>query len=261
MDTLDKIDLLKSSISFYKEEIERMEKEIKSLENDKELRITYKGVNFDFVKIPTQEFIMGNEFFGDELPLHKVKLTEFYISKHPITIAQWKTLKSKNTYNIGKGDPSEAVTNVSFEEIMSYIHKLNKRTKHKYNFNLPTEAQLELVKDVNFFKDMSFEEMNKYVNLNSQDISVCTRLPNSLGVYDTQGFLREYVLDFYDTHYYRESPYINPCNTKGNSVVLKGKNKMFDKNYFTFRTGIAMDAKVYSSTFRLVINKTIEDEV
>lgn len=110
----------------------------------------------ELIKIPAGEFLMGSDpkrdkdARDDELPLHRVYTSEFYISKFPVTNAQYKTFVEA-TYvgapeHFSEGEVSPAkenhpVVNVPWKDADAYCCWLTEVTGKP--FCLPTEAEWE----------------------------------------------------------------------------------------------------------------------
>lgn len=111
------------------------------------------NVSLDMVYIPGGRFLMGSpeSELGREIneePQHLVTLQSFYISRFPVTQAQWKeiaTLPQLNRYL--NPDPSNfqhpdlPVEQVSWYDAVEFCERLSQLTNHIYR--LPSEAQWE----------------------------------------------------------------------------------------------------------------------
>ncbi|MGF1601815.1 MAG: formylglycine-generating enzyme family protein [Thermosynechococcaceae cyanobacterium] len=109
--------------------------------------------SLEMVAIASGKFTMGSsnskmDSQGYDLPSHRVKLPSFYISKHPITQAQWAAVaalpKVKRDLD---PDPSHfqgqdrPVESVSWLEAVEFCDRISKHTGRHYQ--LPSEAQWE----------------------------------------------------------------------------------------------------------------------
>ncbi|MDM8567214.1 formylglycine-generating enzyme family protein [Candidatus Halobeggiatoa sp. HSG11] len=103
------------------------------------------GVNLAMVYIPAGEFMMGSPEdeegrYDNESPQHKVTIKQpFYMSKYPITQAQWQAVMGNNPSHF-KGD-KRPVGMVSWDDAVKFCEKLSKLTKQ--NYRLPSEAEWE----------------------------------------------------------------------------------------------------------------------
>lgn len=100
------------------------------------------GVIMEMVYIPGGTFMMGspeNEKGRNsaEGPQDKVTIQPFYMSKYPITQAQWQAVMGNNP-SYFKGD-NRPVEKVSWHDAVAFCKKLSEKTNQSYH--LPSEAQ------------------------------------------------------------------------------------------------------------------------
>lgn len=103
------------------------------------------------VFIPGGKFMMGSlEESGrdDEHPQHEVSVPNIFMSKYPITQAQWRAVTTLPKIERDlKPNPSSftgdnlPVDNVSWYDAMEYCARLTQKTQHLYR--LPSEAEWE----------------------------------------------------------------------------------------------------------------------
>lgn len=174
--------------------------------------------------IPGGHFEMG-DIFGEgpysERPLQQVKLTDFYLSRYPVTQAQWVTLMGKNPCR-DQSDPQLPVVEVTWHEIQVFLEKLNQLSGLSYR--LPSEAEWEYAarergQKIRFGngKDLaSAEEINFDAQLNDNQTfgfvstgenrnklsPVGSFAPNALGLYDLSGNVWEYCADVWHESYF-----------------------------------------------------------
>ena len=101
----------------------------------------------EMVAVPGGAFLMGRKSDpfsniqppANEQPQHPVTLKPFTLGKHEVTQEQWVSLMEDNpSYNKGRSLPVE---NVSWDDALAFIAKLNAKTGKRYR--LPTESEWE----------------------------------------------------------------------------------------------------------------------
>ena len=195
------------------------------------------------IKVEGGFFSMGSndEYRGkDELPIHIVKIEDFYISKYEVTQGEYKVIMKKTPsygdYGIGSNYP---VNNVNWYNAVEYCNALSKKegltpcytidknsndsnNKSIYDdlkwlvvcdfsangYRLPTEAEWE-------YASKGGAKSNNYIYSGSNDIdkvawndnnsegschSVGTKASNELGLYDMSGNVWEWCWDWYDEY-------------------------------------------------------------
>jgi hypothetical protein len=113
----------------------------------------HQGVSLDMVAIPGGTFLMGspNDEIGhreSEAPQHEVTVQPFFMSKTPITQAQWRAVAELDPVNRElepdparfKGD-DRPVEKVSWLDATEFCARLSRLTGRDYR--LPTEAEWE----------------------------------------------------------------------------------------------------------------------
>jgi formylglycine-generating enzyme required for sulfatase activity len=187
------------------------------------------GVSIDMVYIQGGSFLMGSpddeKGRGDfEGPVHTVELDGFWMSKFPVTQAQYHTIMESNPSNfqkkivLSKGflgfgrdvkkeiNPNHPVENVSWNDAMEFCRKLSQRTGK--TFTLPTEAQWEYAcragTTTRFYFGDDENRLGEYAwfygNSNSQTHPVGQKTPNAWGLYDMHGNVFEWCLDWYGSY-------------------------------------------------------------
>jgi formylglycine-generating enzyme len=188
------------------------------------------------VYIPSGEFMMGKDSKKevDYSPAHKVKIKAFYMDIHEVTNAEYlKFCNATNRklpefwgidkYKSGEKYPNYPVIGVSYFDAMAYAEWLGKR--------LPTEAEWEYAARGGLVGKTfpTGDEIENYPEeLWGDDktrrlFPVMKRKPNAYGLYDMAGSAREWVMDFYDFDYYKNSSSDNPLGPdKGKFIVVRG---------------------------------------
>ncbi len=196
-----------------------------------------------------------------EKKMRTVSVDSFYIGKFPVTQNEWLEIIGNNPSNfIGDSLPVEQV---SWNDIQTFLEKLNAKTGKKYR--LPTEAEWEYAarggkksKGYNYSGSNNIEDVVWYSgNSNHQTHPVGTKKPNELGIFDMTGNVWEWCKDWYEDNYFKNSVHNNPKGPEtGVERVLRGgswvnyadgcriSNRSWDKpennnNYSGFR--VAMD--------------------
>lgn len=197
-------------------------------------------------------FVMGTDNGReDERPAHEVEISKgFWIGKTEVTQKEWREImgaKKKDfqdaTYKrllepgFGLTDehkeyyPAEAV---SWEDATNFCAKLTERMKRRghlypgYVYRLPYEAEWEYacmsgatVTDTNHLENVTW-----YRDNSNKKLHLCgSKAPNAWGLYDMNGNVSEWCMDWYDKKYYEMSPKRNPkgCSS-GKSRVVRGGN-------------------------------------
>ena len=111
------------------------------------------ALDLEMIRIPAGEFMMGSpeyekERSHHESPQHKVKISEFFMGRYPVTQAQWRVVAALPQVKISlKTAPfnlkrdNRPVTQVSWHEAVEFCQRLSKKTDIQYR--LPSEAEWE----------------------------------------------------------------------------------------------------------------------
>jgi formylglycine-generating enzyme required for sulfatase activity len=186
----------------------------------------------------------GNCNSVDEKPLHYVKVNDFHIGKYPITQAQWKAVMgslpnslTSSTAYVGDNKP---VIYVSHDDIVSpkngFLARLNTLTGK--NYRLPTEAEWEyaargcsvgVCESKQYSGSVVIGDVAYYNQTSGGPITVGTKAPNVLGIYDMSGNVWEWCRDYYNVSYYTtdNNPLDNPENTTSGSTRIRRGGSWF----------------------------------
>lgn len=193
----------------------------------------------NMVLVKEGKFVMGNNRspFADESE-HVVTLRPFYFNRYEVTQHQWKILMGYNP-SMNKDCDYCPVENVSWEEVMKFISKLNAISGR--NFRLPTEAEWEYVAKLGGREEIETaggpEEFVKktawhFQNAANQTHQIGTKEPNVGGIFDLMGNVSEWCSDWYGMSFYKEV--VANKNPKGPSV---GKEKVYRGGNFKDASG------------------------
>ncbi|MEQ8702818.1 MAG: formylglycine-generating enzyme family protein [Phaeodactylibacter sp.] len=170
----------------------------------------------------------GSDCWGDESPAHRVELSSFSIGKYEVTQGQWEAVMGSNPSRFS-GCFSCPVEKVSWEDVQKFIQKLNRMTGG--NYRLPTEAEWEYAarggshsRGYKYSGSGNLGSVGWYTeNSRGKTHPVGQKSPNELGLYDMNGNVYEWCLDWYNHNYYSSSPGRNPKGTaSGFSRVRRG---------------------------------------
>ncbi|MDY6896753.1 MAG: SUMF1/EgtB/PvdO family nonheme iron enzyme [Cyanobacteriota bacterium] len=217
----------------------------------------------EMVSIPGGKFSMGtskDEKASDEneRPQHIVTIQPFFISKYPITQAQWKfvanlpkikrELKLEPSYFKGLYLPVELV---SWYDAQEFCQRLSHKTGRIYR--LPSEAQWEYACRARnstpfHFGKTIITELANYCGQNEQTTEVGSFSPNNFGLYDMHGNVWEWCAD-YEHEDYLDAP------TDGSVWIDDGSEE-----YRILRGGSwNSPANLCRSAFRFSENSTVTD--
>ena len=168
----------------------------------------------------------GNDVSINEKPIHSVTLSDYHIGQTQVTQELWQAVMGSNPSEF-KGDSQCPVENVSWNDCMEFIAKLNRLTGK--NFRLPTEAEWEYAA-----RGGSKSRGYKYSGNNNPDLvawydgnsinkthPVAQKQANELGLYDMSGNVWEWCKDWYGG--YSSNSQNNPIGaSEGSYRVLRG---------------------------------------
>jgi formylglycine-generating enzyme required for sulfatase activity len=198
----------------------------------------------EMMLIPAGKFMMGSNYH-DEQPIHEVELSDFYMSKHPITVSQYRAYCSSTQqemppapdFNKEWSKADHPIVNVSWKDATSYCAWLSKETGQSYS--LPTEAEWEYAGRGGLAgKRYPWGDnwnTRKCANSLSGTVSVGRYEPNGYGLFDMAGNVWEWCSDWYAPDYYKVSPLNAPKGpAQGTICVIRG-GSWSSENHQDFR--------------------------
>ncbi len=210
-----------------------------------ETRPAPKGINLNLVLIRGGTFNMGDTFGDgddDEKPVHSVTVSDFYMGKTEVTVAQYRDFcqatgrQMPSTPSWGWQDDHPMV-NVSWYDAVAFCRWAGCR--------LPTEAEWEYAAreggrevrfgngkniadpaEINFNGSAEYKKNYSVAGVyRAKTTPVASFTPNALGLYDMSGNVWEWCSDWYDEKYYRKSLKNNPTGPASSPIkarVLRG---------------------------------------
>lgn len=195
----------------------------------------YKLTGLEMIAVSGGNFQMGDEEgYYDEKPSHAVRVSNFYMSKYEITVAQWAEFCAA----AGKSIPpmpswgwidNHPIVGITYEDAQAFCQWLSTTTGKRYR--LPTEAEWEFAarggnqaKGNTYSGSSSLELVGWYAdNSNYETHPVGQKLANELGLYDMSGNAAEWCSDWYDGTYYKVASTNNPKGpNSGGSHAIRG---------------------------------------
>ncbi len=190
-------------------------------------------------------FMMGSESGdSDEMPVHRVTVSPFYIGKCEVTQAQYQKIMGKNPShfnNVANGpvegclwygavDFCNALSDrEGFQRVYTIKGTNVSADFSKNGYRLPTEAEWEYAarggtKSRGYiYSGSSDADSVAWISTNSQKTThiIGSKTPNELGIYDMSGNVGEWCWDWYGN--YSSSAQENPTGpTSGNYHVVRG---------------------------------------
>ena len=232
---------------------------------------TVAGVTFAMAKVNGGTFIMGateeqeDDMNNDEIPIHQVSISDFYMGQTEVTQELWMAVMGNNP-SAFSSNLSNPVENVSWEDCQLFIKKLNNLTGQ--TFRLPTEAEWEYAarggRDTINYK-FSGDSIASNVAWSAENSGASTHLvamkaPNQLELYDMSGNVCEWCQDWYSE--YDMSKQNNPHGPESGAYkVYRGGSWYFDARYARVaqRNYHTTTFSNYNIGFRLALSH-IEDE-
>jgi len=190
-----------------------------------------------FIRVEQGSFLMGTKLSEtgsqpDEAPQHKVTISrEFYLGQYEVTQSQWQAVLGENPsvfkHNGISGDlPVEMV---SWNDIQLFLQKLN--SFGIGIFRLPTEAEWEYACRAGgsdrfpWGNDPEYKFLGEYAwfysRAEGKSHPVGQKKPNAWGLYDMQGNVWEWCVDWYGK--YPADSITDPKGVEhGNEHIIRG---------------------------------------
>ena len=231
---------------------------------------TVYDVSFNMVKVTGGTFMMGGteeqgeNVHDDELPVHQVTLSDYYIAETEVTQALWQAVTGSNP-SYFKGDLNRPVESVTWYDCQVFINTLNHMTGYK--FRLLTEAEWEYAaRGGNKSKGYKYSGSNNLDavawygdNSNSSTHPVASKKPNELSIYDMTGNVFEWCHDSYTN--YPSEPQINPTGpVEGDSSVSRGGSYYKEFCRISYRSPKAKNSKNQVRGLRLAMTDCTKGE-
>ena len=230
---------------------------------------TVNGVSFTMIPVEGGTFTMGGtkeqgEWVNyDELPVHEVTLSSFYIAQTEVTQELWYAVMGNNPSEY-RDNWQNPVESVSWFDCYNFITELNRLTGK--NFRLPTEAEWEfaarggnssngyMYAGSNDIEEVAWYRVNSYLTPPPMPHNVATKAPNELGLYDMSGSVFEWCQDFYGE--YSSEAQVDPIGPEsGTGRVMRGGAWDSDANQcrVSSRWGLASFIIDYNIGLRLAL--------
>ncbi len=176
-------------------------------------------------------------------PVTKTITKEYMICKYVVTQKQWKAVMGEGFNPSSQRGDNLPVTNVSYDDIVKFLKKLNSLTGKKYR--LPSEAEWEWAamgasKDKDQGEYAGFADWDDFKKYSWDVIAnelhpVGKKKSNELGLYDMSGNVCEICEDAYTEKAISGEDYIEKT---GDGHVVKGSAQSPIGYRFVSRSGI-----------------------
>lgn len=230
----------------------------------------------ELVRVPAGSFWMGSNIKRDdaaqpnELPRHRVRLSDYYIARYPITNDQYAFFAQATQRDFkllpGKGD--HPVVNVSWHDAEAFCRWLSQTTG--LNFDLPTEAEWEKAARGTDGRIYPWGNAFDARRVNSRERNIRGTTPvgsyspdgdSPYGVADLCGNVWEWCADWYDAMEYRRRRgargLVDPRGPmRGAMRVLRGGAFDFDRSAVrcAYRAANLPHERSYDYGFRVVLH-------
>jgi formylglycine-generating enzyme required for sulfatase activity len=238
-----------------------------SVSNEARQKAIIQQIVGEMLPIDGGTFVMGNNKSPakDEAE-HPVMVSPFSMSKYEVTQEQWEAIMGQNP-SLNKPCSNCPVENVSWEEVMIFLRKINGVSNQQ--FRLPTEAEWEFVARMGGREEIENaggveayirKSAWAFVNSGNKTHPVGKKQPNVAGIYDLFGNVSEWCMDWYGEFFFKEDftekdPQGPPL---GKDKIIRGgnfKDHVGDRFRPSFRNKMNPKTKTSEIGFRLVMER------
>lgn len=224
--------------------------------------------NTTAISKPEMVFVEGGAFLmgdlidstnTDALPLHEVRLGDFYIGKYEVTFGEYdefarqtgRPLPEDDHY--GRGE--RAVVRVNWDDALAYCKY--------FGFRLPAETEWEYAARSGGKKQLypgtnNPDSLLQYAITDQANISFAFRTgskkPNELGLHDMSGNVAEWIGRYYQ--YYENPGQLHDLEKSAVRIIRGGSfNSHYNQAKVYWRVAVLSSAEYYNLGFRCAISQ------
>jgi formylglycine-generating enzyme required for sulfatase activity len=231
-------------------------------------------LRLEMMAIPGGTFMMGSppdetDRFDDEGPQHEVTVDPFFMSKYPVTQAQWRFVAALKMEKVERKldlEPSHfkgsdrPVEQVSWLDAVEFCKRLSEFTGREYR--LPSEAEWEYACRAGTTTRYYFGETisKTLVNYDGEGTTPVGKFPaNAFGLHDMHGNVWEWCQDDWHRSYAGDPPkdgsaWINEKGKESSTKVLRGGSWRLYPQFCrsAYRSLVIPDFRSVNVGFRIV---------